>query len=54
MLPCPISVYTDQGKTFLSTLLPSTIVDLFPNAGMESLAQEVEKTVLKIVEEARV
>ena len=53
MLPCPVSVYTEQGKTFISTLLPSTIVDFFPNAGMESIAQAVEKTVVEIVEEAR-
>ena len=54
MLPCPISVYTDQGKTFISTLLPSTIVDFFPDAGMESIAQAIEKTVVEIVKEARV
>ncbi len=53
MLPCPISVYTEQGKTFISTLLPSSIADFFPQAGIEAIAADVEKTVLAIVNEAR-
>ncbi len=53
MLPCPISVYVDKGKTFLSTLLPTSMGALYPNAGIESIAAEVEKIVVAIVEEAR-
>jgi len=53
MLPCPISVFVEAGKTQISTLLPSSIVQFFPQSGIESLASEVERTVLQIVEEAR-
>ncbi len=53
MLPCPISVYVEGGKTHISTLLPSSIADFFPQAGIEDLAREVESVVLNIVEEAR-
>ena len=53
MLPCPISVYLEGGKTHISTLLPSSIADFFPRAGIEGLASEVEGVVLKIVEESR-
>jgi len=53
MLPCPISVYVDQGKTHISTLLPSSIAGFFPDAGLEKLAAEVEKIVLEIVDETR-
>ena len=53
MLPCPISVYVERGKTHISTLLPSSIVEFFPHASIESLASEVEEIVLKIVEESR-
>ncbi len=53
MLPCPISVYVQAGKTYISTLLPGSIAEFFPHAGIETLASEVEKVVLKIVEEAR-
>ena len=53
MLPCPISVYVQGGKTQISTLLPTSIVEFFPTAGIETIAAEVEKAVLGIIEEAR-
>lgn len=53
MLPCPISVYVEGGKTHISTLLPSSIADFFPHAGIEGPASEVEKIVLDIIEESR-
>ncbi len=53
MLPCPISVYTQRGRTFISTMLPSTIVDFFPEAAIEGMAAEVEQAVLDIVEAAK-
>ena len=53
MLPCPISVYVEGGKTHISTLLPTSIVEFYPHAGIEQLASEVEKIVLDIVESAR-
>ena len=53
MLPCPISVFVQQGKTHISTLLPSSISQFFPEAGIEQLAAEVEAIVLQIVDEAR-
>jgi uncharacterized protein (DUF302 family) len=53
MLPCPISVYREGDVTHVSTMLPSVIADFYPDAGIEELAQEVERIVLTIVEEAR-
>ncbi len=53
MLPCPISVFVEQGKTHISTLLPSSISHFYPEAGIEQLADEVEAIVLQIVDEAR-
>lgn len=52
LLPCPISVYTEQGKTFISTMRPSLLAEFFPAAGVQTIAAEVEKKVLKIVAEA--
>ncbi len=52
MLPCPISIYIQNGKTHISTLLPTSMIEFFPAAGIESLASEVETIVLRIVEEA--
>jgi uncharacterized protein (DUF302 family) len=54
MLPCPISVFVQQGKTHISTLLPSSISHFYPDeAGIEQLAAEVEAIVLQIVDKAR-
>ncbi len=53
MLPCPISVYVQGGKTYVSTLLPTSIAHFFPSAGIEGIAAEVETAVLNIVDAAR-
>ena len=53
MLPCPISVYIQDGRTHISTLLPTSIAQFFPKAGIEDLAAEVENIVLQIIEESR-
>lgn len=53
MLPCPISVFVQDGNTHISTMLPSALADFFPNAGVGALAAEVEKTVLEIIEDSR-
>lgn len=52
MLPCPISVYVSDGKTYISTMLPTSIVQFFPHAGIEGIASEVESIILKIIKEA--
>jgi uncharacterized protein (DUF302 family) len=54
MLPCPISVYSRQGKTFISTMRPSLIADFFPEAKIEQTALTVETAVRQIIDEARV
>jgi uncharacterized protein (DUF302 family) len=53
MLPCPITVYVAAGKTLISTLLPTAIVEFYPEAGIEDVAREVEKIVVEIVNEAK-
>ena len=53
MLPCPISVFIQQDRTHISTLLPSSISQFFPEAGIDQLAAEVETIVLQIIEAAR-
>lgn len=52
MLPCPISVYVQDGKTKISTLLPGSMIEFFPNAGIEDVAKTVEAAVLKIIGES--
>jgi uncharacterized protein (DUF302 family) len=53
MLPCPVSVYVQDGKTYISTLRPIVILDFYPQADIKALAADVDETVLSIVDEAR-
>jgi uncharacterized protein (DUF302 family) len=53
MLPCPISVYVKDGKTHISTMLPTSMIEFFPDAGIAGVAEAVERTVLEIIAEAR-
>lgn len=51
-LPCRISIYEEDGKTMLTTLKPTTLLAMFNAPQLEGLAQEVEATIVKIMEEA--
>ena len=53
MLPCPISVYVEGGKTYISTLRPKVISDFYPRADIQSIAEEVDRIVLSIVDESK-
>ncbi len=52
MLPCPIAVYTEGAKTFISTMRPSAMIALCPASGLEEIAAQVEGVILQIVDEA--
>ncbi len=52
MLPCPISVYENEGKTHISALLPSSMAEMYPQAGIEEVAGKVEEAVRSIVAKA--
>lgn len=52
LLPCPITVYTEKGQTFISTMLPTIMADFLPDANLGKIAAEVETAVRKIVDEA--
>ncbi len=53
MLPCPITVYTKNSRTQISTMLPSVMGELFSNPEIAAVGGEVEKAVLAIVNEAK-
>jgi len=52
VLPCRISVYEKGGKTLLATLKPTTLLAMFNLPHLEKVAQEVEATIVKIMNEA--
>lgn len=53
MLPCPISVYRDQEKTYISAARPKIMVNFYPQADIRKIADEVERIILSIVDECK-
>ena len=51
-LPCRISVYEEAGKVKVSTLKPTAILGLFGRPELECVAQEVEDTMVRIIDVA--
>ena len=51
-LPCRISIFEEGGKTILATLKPTTLLAMFKAPQLEGVAQEVEDTIVKIMQEA--
>ena len=51
-LPCRISVYEEAGKTVLATLKPTTLLAMFNVPQLAPVAQEVEDTIVKIMQDA--
>jgi len=51
-LPCRISLYEEAGKTKLATLKPTALIGLYPSPGLKEVAQEVEATLVRIMDEA--
>jgi len=52
MLPCPVMVYEQSGKVFISAMRPSLLGSFFPEAHLEEIAAEVETQIIAIVDEA--
>jgi hypothetical protein len=44
--------YEEGGKTILTTLKPTTLLAMFNTPQLEVVAQEVEDTIVKIMQEA--
>ena len=50
-LPCRISVFEEGGRTILATLKPTVLLAMFKAPHLESVAQEVEATLVKILQQ---
>ena len=50
-LPCRISVYEEGGRTILATIKPTALLTLFGVPGAATAAQEVEDTMVRIMDE---
>ncbi|NMC43253.1 MAG: DUF302 domain-containing protein [candidate division Zixibacteria bacterium] len=51
-LPCKINVYTEGGKTMIKAMRPLAMKEILPKSGLETVAQEVDRIVVDIVDRA--
>jgi uncharacterized protein (DUF302 family) len=52
VLPCRISVYRTENGYTLATLKPTSLVELFRSESLRAVAEEVERTIVSIMQEA--
>ncbi len=52
VLPCRISVYQEAGKVRVSTIKPTALLAMFNRPDLQRVAQDVERTILRIVDAA--
>lgn len=50
-LPCRISLYREDGKTVLSTIKPTALLEMFDIPQLQQVAKEIEDTMIKIMAE---
>ncbi len=51
-LPCRISVYSEGAGAKLATLRPLALIAMYKAQGLEQVAEEVEQTLIRIMDEA--
>jgi uncharacterized protein (DUF302 family) len=52
-MPCKINIYTKEGRTTISAMMPEMISEFFDNEELKQLAGEVGVIVRSIVDEAK-
>ncbi len=53
MMPCKINVFVENGATKISLLKPSLLATFFPQAKLDSMAQEIETILTAVVDAAK-
>ncbi len=51
-LPCRISIYEEGGRTRIATIKPTAMIALYDSPDLRGVAQEVESTLERIMEDA--
>jgi len=53
-LPCRVAIYKNGGAVVLSTIKPTALLSMFPNPELKPVAEEVEKEIIQMMQEAAV
>lgn len=51
-MPCRITIYTENNETIVNLGRPSLIAELMPSAGLNELAEDVEKRLIEIMKQS--
>ena len=51
-MPCKFTIYPENGKTVVNLARPSMIAQMMPDTGLDELAGQVEKQLIKVMEES--
>jgi uncharacterized protein (DUF302 family) len=51
-MPCRISLYREKGETILAAIRPTALLSIFDTPQLKQVAEEVEETMIKIMNEA--
>ncbi len=52
VLPCRINIYEEDGSVVVAALRPTIFKAVYPEHDLEEVAEEVERTIIGIVDEA--
>src|SRR5665647_2504188 len=50
LLPCNVIIYEDNGKVFVSAILPTVVLDMANKLELASTAKEIEEKLKKVVD----
>ncbi len=53
VMPCRINIHTEGGKTVISTLRPTALVQMFQKPELEGFANEVESALTTIIDNSK-
>ena len=51
-MPCRVNVFMEGEKVVVTALRPTLLCQVYPDAGLDGLAEAVEKAVIQIVDDA--
>ncbi|WP_457600593.1 DUF302 domain-containing protein [Hydrogenivirga sp.] len=51
-MPCRVAIFEEKGRTILSTIAPTQMLEMYDEPELKSVAEEIEKTVKEIMEES--
>ncbi len=52
MLPCNVVVYEDDGKTFVSAILPTVAMGMIDNSELQVVSNHIEEKLKKVIDNA--